>query len=91
MAPELNNGEGAAPSGWGAALGSGETLGPTYEERAGIRWLGTDGAAQNRGGCGGDGSARSQSVRACAAQRRSSKRGRVKSMRAAFVRTSVSG
>jgi hypothetical protein len=55
MAPELNNGEGAAPSGWGAALGSGETLGPTYEERAGIRWLGTDGAAQNRGGCGGDG------------------------------------
>jgi hypothetical protein len=55
MALELNGGEGAGPSGWGAALGSGEALGPTYGERGGVRWLGTDGAAENRGGCGGDG------------------------------------
>jgi hypothetical protein len=28
--PELNDGEGADPSGWGEALGSGEALGPAY-------------------------------------------------------------
>jgi hypothetical protein len=33
--PELNDGEGAGPSGWGAALGSGEALGPAYGERWG--------------------------------------------------------
>jgi hypothetical protein len=40
--PELNSGEGADPSGWGAALGSVEALGPTHGERGGVRWLGTD-------------------------------------------------
>jgi hypothetical protein len=34
-APELNDGEGAGPSGWGATLGSGEALGPAYGERGG--------------------------------------------------------
>jgi hypothetical protein len=53
--PELNGGEGAGPSGWGADLGSGEALGPMYRERGGVRWLGTDEAAENRGGCDGDG------------------------------------
>jgi hypothetical protein len=41
-APELNGDEGAGPLGWGAALGSGEALGPTYGERGGVRWLGID-------------------------------------------------
>jgi hypothetical protein len=49
-APELNDGEGACPSGWGAALGSGEALGPTYGERGGMIWLGTNRAVENRGG-----------------------------------------
>jgi hypothetical protein len=49
-APELNGGEGACPSGWGAALGSGEALGPTYGKRGGMRWLGTNRAVENRGG-----------------------------------------
>jgi hypothetical protein len=40
--PELNDGEGAGPSGLGATLGSGEALGPTHGERDGVRWLGTD-------------------------------------------------
>jgi hypothetical protein len=52
---ELNNGEGVGPSGWGAALGSGEALGPTHEERGGVRWLITDEVVENRGKCGGDG------------------------------------
>jgi hypothetical protein len=39
---ELNGGEGAGPSGRGAALGSREALGPTHVERGGVRWLGTD-------------------------------------------------
>jgi hypothetical protein len=42
-APELNDGEGASPSGWGAALG------PAYGDRGGVRWLGTDEVAENRG------------------------------------------
>jgi hypothetical protein len=41
-APELNGGEGASPSGRGAALGSSEALGPTHGERGGVRWLGTN-------------------------------------------------
>jgi hypothetical protein len=49
MVPELNGGEGAGPSDWGAALGSGEALGPAYGERGGVRWLGTDEVAENRG------------------------------------------
>jgi hypothetical protein len=53
--PELNGGEGTGPSGWGAALGSGEALGPTYGERGGVRRLGTDEAVKNRGGYVGDG------------------------------------
>jgi hypothetical protein len=36
MASELNGGEGAGPSGWGAALGSSEALGPAYGERGGL-------------------------------------------------------
>jgi hypothetical protein len=54
-APVLNGSEGAHPSGWGVALGFGEALGPVYGERGGVRWLGTDEAVENRGGCGGDG------------------------------------
>jgi hypothetical protein len=48
-APELNGGEGAGPSGRGAALGSGEALGHVYGERGGVRWLGTDEVLENRG------------------------------------------
>jgi hypothetical protein len=51
---ELKGGEGAGPSGWGAALGSAEALGPTYGERSGVRQLATDEEVENRGGCGGD-------------------------------------
>jgi hypothetical protein len=47
--PELNGGEGASPSGWGVALRSGEALGLAYGERGGVRWLGTDEVAENRG------------------------------------------
>jgi hypothetical protein len=42
MAPELNGGEGAGPSNYGATLGSREALGPAYGERGGVRCLGTD-------------------------------------------------
>jgi hypothetical protein len=49
MMPELNGGEGANPSSWGAALGSGEPLGPVYGERGGVRWLGMDEVVENRG------------------------------------------
>jgi hypothetical protein len=52
---ELNGGECADPSGWGAALGSGEALGPAYGERGWVRWLGTNEVAKNRGVCVGDG------------------------------------
>jgi hypothetical protein len=52
---ELNGGEGAGPSGWGAALGSGEALGPAHEDGRRVRRLSTDGVVENRGGCGGDG------------------------------------
>jgi hypothetical protein len=54
-APELNDGEGADPLGRGAALGSGEALGPAYGERGGVRWLNTDEVAENRGERGVDG------------------------------------
>jgi hypothetical protein len=46
---ELNGDDGACPLGWGAALGSGEALGPAYRERGGVRCLGTDEVAENRG------------------------------------------
>jgi hypothetical protein len=46
---EFNGGEGAGPSGWGAALGSSEALGPVYGERGGVRWLGANEVAENRG------------------------------------------
>jgi hypothetical protein len=49
MASELNDGEGAGPLGWVATLGCGEALGPAYGERVGVRWLGTDEVAENRG------------------------------------------
>jgi hypothetical protein len=52
---ELNDGEGAGPLGRGAALGSGEALGPTYSESGGVRWLDTDEVVENRGEHGGDG------------------------------------
>jgi hypothetical protein len=54
-ASELNGGEGAGPSGRGAALGFGEALGPAYGERCGVRWLGTNELAENRGERDGDG------------------------------------
>jgi hypothetical protein len=54
-ASELNGGEGAGPSGWRAALGSGEALGPAYGERGEVRWLGTNEVVENRGECDGDG------------------------------------
>jgi hypothetical protein len=44
-ASELNDGEGAGPSGQGAALGFGEALEPAHEEREGVRWLDTDNVA----------------------------------------------
>jgi hypothetical protein len=47
---ELNDGEGVGPSGWGAALGSGEALGSAHGERGGVRRLGTDRAVENKGG-----------------------------------------
>jgi hypothetical protein len=50
MVPELNGGEGVSLSGWGAALGSGEALGPAHGERGGVRRLGIDGAMENIGG-----------------------------------------
>jgi hypothetical protein len=53
-APKLNGGEGAGPSGRGAALRSGEAPGPTHGERGGVRWLGTDGVAEKRGERGDD-------------------------------------
>jgi hypothetical protein len=55
MAPELNDSDGVGPLGWGAALGTGEALGPAYRERGGVKWLGTNEVALNRGECGGDG------------------------------------
>jgi hypothetical protein len=54
-APGPNDGEGVGSSGWGATPSSGEAPGPMHEERRGVRWLGTDGVAENRGECGGDG------------------------------------
>jgi hypothetical protein len=53
--PELNGGEGVGPSGQGAALGSSKALGSAYEERGGVRWLGTDEVAENKGERSGDG------------------------------------
>jgi hypothetical protein len=38
-----------------AALKLKEAPGPAYGERGGLKWLGTDEATENRGGCGGDG------------------------------------
>jgi hypothetical protein len=53
MAPELNDGEGVDPSGRGAALGSGEALGPTHGKRGGVRRLNTDSVAGTQVRCGG--------------------------------------
>jgi hypothetical protein len=55
MAPEVNDGEGAGPSGRGAAPRSSEAPGPAHGERGGVRRLSTDGVVENRGECGGDG------------------------------------
>jgi hypothetical protein len=55
MAPELNSGEGVGPSDRGAAVRLDKASGPTHVERGGVRWLGTDGVAENRGERGGDG------------------------------------
>jgi hypothetical protein len=52
--PQLNGGEGVDPSSRGAALRSSKGPGPTHGERGGVRWLGTDGVAENRGKHGGD-------------------------------------
>jgi hypothetical protein len=54
-APKLNSDEGVGSSGQGATLSSGEAPGPTHGERGGVRWLGTDGMAENKGERGGDG------------------------------------
>jgi hypothetical protein len=48
--PELNDGEGVAFLVREAALKLKEAQGLAYEERGGVRWLGTDGAVENRGG-----------------------------------------
>jgi hypothetical protein len=48
--PELNYREEVTWAGLGAALGPCGALGPAYGERGGVRWLGTDRAAENRGG-----------------------------------------
>jgi hypothetical protein len=54
MAPELNCGEGVGSSGRGATPCSSEAPVPAHRERGGVRWLGTDGVAENRGErCGG--------------------------------------
>jgi hypothetical protein len=50
MTPELNGGEGVAFLVREVASKLKEALGPAYGERGGVRWLGTDGAAKNRGG-----------------------------------------
>jgi hypothetical protein len=55
MAPELNGGEDVGPSCRGAAPRSSEAPGPAHGERGGMRWLGTDGVAENRDECGSDG------------------------------------
>jgi hypothetical protein len=47
---ELNDGEGVTFLVREAALKLKEALGPAYGERGGMRWLGTDIAAKNRGG-----------------------------------------
>jgi hypothetical protein len=36
-------------------MSSGEAPGPAHKERGGVRWLSTDGVAENRGERGGDG------------------------------------
>jgi hypothetical protein len=48
--PELNGGEGVVFLVWEAAPKLKDASGPAYEERGGVPWLGTDGAAENRGG-----------------------------------------
>jgi hypothetical protein len=53
--PELNDGEGVGSSGRGATLSFGEAPRPAHGERGGVRWLGIDGVAENRGKRGGDG------------------------------------
>jgi hypothetical protein len=55
MAPELNCGEGVGSSRRGATLCSGEAPRPVHRERGGVRWLSSEGVAENRGECGGDG------------------------------------
>jgi hypothetical protein len=55
MEPELNGGEGVSSLGWGATPSSSEAPGPAHREKGGVRWLGTDGVAENRGERGGDG------------------------------------
>jgi hypothetical protein len=54
-ASELNGGEGVGPSVRGATPSSGKAPGPAHGERGGVRWLGTDGVAENRGDRSGNG------------------------------------
>jgi hypothetical protein len=54
-APEHHSGEGVAFLVREAAPKLKEALGTAYGERGGVRWLGTDGAAEGRGRCGDDG------------------------------------
>jgi hypothetical protein len=53
MAPELNGGEGAGPSGRVVALGSSKALGPMHGERGGVRWLDTNSVVGIEVRCGG--------------------------------------
>jgi hypothetical protein len=53
-ASELNDGEGVGTLSRGATLSSGEAPGPAHGERGGVKWLSTDGMAENRGEHGGD-------------------------------------
>jgi hypothetical protein len=48
--PELNDSKGSGPSGWGAALDSGEAMGHAYEERGGgeVAWHQRSGGKQRR-------------------------------------------
>jgi hypothetical protein len=62
-ASELNGGEGVAFLVWEVAPKLKEAPGPTQWERGGVRRLGTGAAAENRGGCSGDGLPEAETAR----------------------------
>jgi hypothetical protein len=65
MAPEFNGGEGVTILVQEAALKLKEAPSPAYGKRGGVRWLGTDGATENRGGVVGTAYRRKAAVGAC--------------------------